>query len=100
MAILITANRNHQCLECGRQFVADSQLVNEETKELIKRLLLERLSLSGICRATGISLRWLLNFIAELYDTLPDDLSKKPFQRGPPIIILPEVRDDSSRSAV
>ena len=66
--------QNHQCLECGRQFVADSQFINDETKELIKRLLLERLSLSGICRATGVSLRWLLTFIAALYATLPDDL--------------------------
>jgi insertion element IS1 protein InsB len=47
---------------------------HEETKHPIKRLLLERLSLSGICRATGVSLRWLLTFIAELYDMLPDDL--------------------------
>jgi len=73
--------QNHQCLECGRQFVADSQLVNEQTRELIKRLLLERLSLSGICRAVGVSLRWLLTFIAELYDTLPDDLFVQPPQR-------------------
>jgi insertion element IS1 protein InsB len=72
---------NHQCLACGRQFVADSQLVSEQTKELIKRLLLERLSLSGICRAVGVSLRWLLNFIAELYDLLPDDLFVQSPQR-------------------
>ncbi len=58
----------------GRQFVADSQLINEQTRELIKRLLLERLSLSGICRAVGVSLRWLLTFIAEVYDALPEDL--------------------------
>ncbi|MBA2731425.1 MAG: IS1 family transposase, partial [Acidobacteria bacterium] len=37
--------------------------------------------MSGICRATGVSLRWLLNFIAELYDTLPDDLFAQPPQR-------------------
>ncbi len=73
--------QNHQCLECGRQFVADSQFINDETKELIKRLLLERLSLSGICRATGVSLRWLLTFIAALYDTLPDDLFVQSLQR-------------------
>ena len=73
--------QNHQCLECRRQFVADSQLVNEETKELIKRLLLERLSLSGICRAVGVSLRWLLGFIAEVYDALPNDLYVQPPQR-------------------
>ena len=73
--------QNHQCLECGRQFVADSQLINEQTRELIKRLLLERLSLSGICRAVGVSLRWLLTFIAEVYDALPEDLYVQPLQR-------------------
>lgn len=73
--------QNHRCLECGRQFVADSQHVNEETKELIKRLLLEPLSLSGICRAVGVSLRRLLTLIAGLYDTLPDDLFVQPLQR-------------------
>jgi insertion element IS1 protein InsB len=41
---------------------------------MIKRLLLERLSLLGICRVMGVSLRWLLSFIVELYETLPDDL--------------------------
>jgi insertion element IS1 protein InsB len=38
-------------------------------------LLLERISLSGICRVCGVSLRWLLSFIAELYESLPDDLN-------------------------
>jgi len=28
--------QNHQCLACGRQFVADSQLVSAQTKELSK----------------------------------------------------------------
>ena len=36
--------QNDQCLECGRQFVADSQHISEETRQLIRRLLLERLS--------------------------------------------------------
>jgi len=67
--------QNYQCLECRRQFVADSQLIGEETRQLIQRLLLERLSLCGICRVTGVSLRWLLNFIAALYETLPADLN-------------------------
>jgi insertion element IS1 protein InsB len=42
---------------------------------MIKRLLLERLSLLAICRVIGVSLRWLLSFIAELYDALPDHLN-------------------------
>jgi len=67
--------QNHQCLECGRQFVADSQRITEEDRAMIRRLLLERLSLLGICRVMSVSLRWLLSFIAELYDALPDDLN-------------------------
>lgn len=66
--------QNHQCLACGRQFVADSQRITDEGRAMIKRLLLERLSLLGICRVMGISLRWLLSFIAELYEALPEDL--------------------------
>jgi insertion element IS1 protein InsB len=42
---------------------------------LIKRLLLERLSLLAICHPMGVSLRWLSSFIADLYDALPDDLN-------------------------
>lgn len=35
--------QNYQCLECGRQFVKDSQRVSEEKKEIIKKLLMERI---------------------------------------------------------
>ena len=67
--------QNHQCKSCGRQFVADSQRITHEDRAMIKRLFLERLSLLAICRVMDIGLRWLLSFIAELYDTLPDDLN-------------------------
>ena len=67
--------QNHQCLDCGRQFVQDSQHITQGDRTMIKRLLLERLSLLAICRVMGVSLRWLLSFIADLYDTLPDDLN-------------------------
>ena len=67
--------QNHQCLSCGRQFVEDSQRITEADRAMIKRLLLERLSLLGICRVMGISLRWLLSFVAEVYEALPDDLN-------------------------
>jgi insertion element IS1 protein InsB len=49
-------------------------------KDLIKVLLLERLSLRGICRVTGVSLTWLLDFIAEVYAESPDDLNVKVCQ--------------------
>lgn len=66
--------QNYCCKSCGRQFVKDSQRINEPARDIIRRLLLERLSLSGICRVMGVSLRWLLCFISELYQGLPDDL--------------------------
>jgi len=47
--------QNHQCKDCGRQFVDcfEQGLVSDETRGLIERLLLERLSLRGICRSVG-----------------------------------------------
>lgn len=67
--------QNHQCKNCGRQFVENSQRISEAERELIKQLLLERVSLRGICRVMKVSLRWLLTFIGELSDSLPKDLN-------------------------
>ncbi len=67
--------QNHQCLICGRQFVIRDETVCREDKELIKKLLLERLSLRGICRVLGVSLCWLLNFIESLYLANSEDLN-------------------------
>jgi hypothetical protein len=68
--------QNSRCKDSDRQFVEDSQHIGEEVKDLIKFLLLERLSLRGISRVTGVSLTWLLDFIAEGYAESPDDLSQ------------------------
>ena len=73
--------QNHQCLHCGRQFVEDSQRIDQPTRALIKKLLLERIPLRGICRVLDISREWLLSFIAEIYDELPDDLFVQSPQR-------------------
>jgi insertion element IS1 protein InsB len=67
--------QNYRCKNCDRQFVEDSQHIGEEMKDLVKVLLLERISLRGICRVTGVSLTWLLDFITEIYAALPDDLN-------------------------
>jgi IS1 family transposase len=66
--------QNYRCRDCGRQFVQDSQRIAADKRQLIKKLLLERLSLRGICRTLDISLQWLLAFITEVYHDLPDDL--------------------------
>ena len=69
--------QNHYCKACGRQFVENSEqiLISDAQRERIRKLLLERVPLRGICRVEGVSLRWLLGFIADLYQHLPDDLN-------------------------
>lgn len=70
-------DQNHRCLDCKRQFVLDphNKIISEETKSLIRRLLLEKLSLRGICRAAEVSQPWLLNFIKQEYEGAPRDLN-------------------------
>jgi IS1 family transposase len=81
--------QNHRCLECGRQFVAESQHIEEGDRAMIRRLLLERVSLLGICRVMGVSLRWLLDFVADLYAELPDDLNVRvPARAGRRVAML------------
>lgn len=68
--------QNYQCNDCQRQFVESGQdwFVSASEKAFINKLLLERISLSGICRVCNVSQSWLLSYIKELYATLPDDL--------------------------
>jgi len=58
--------QNHHCHDCGRQFVEsfEQYLISDDRRALIKHLLLERISLRGICRAVGVTLKWLLGFLA------------------------------------
>jgi insertion element IS1 protein InsB len=93
--------QNYRCKDCDRQFVEDSQHIGEEVKDLIKVLLLERLSLRGICRVTRVSLTWLLDFIAEVYAESPDDLNVKVCQaRGVVQLLRLEAEADEMWSFV
>ena len=66
--------QNYQCKLCDRQFVVRHEIVSQDKQELIKSLLLERISLRGICRVLKVSLAWLINFIEQLYQSTPEDL--------------------------
>src|SRR4029453_530390 len=72
--------QNHQCKACPRQFVQCSEqyLISDETRALIERLLRERISLRGICRAVGVGLKWLLGFLVQCVEALPDHLHVQP----------------------
>lgn len=74
---LSSGNQNYKCKNCGRQFVENGSdwFVSEAEKELIKKLLLEKISLAGICRVCGVSKNWILTFIKELYEKLPEHLN-------------------------
>jgi insertion element IS1 protein InsB len=72
--------QNHHCHGCGGQFVEsfEQYLISDDRRALIKRLLLERISLRGICRAVGVTLKWLLGFLVQCFEALPDHLHVQP----------------------
>ena len=95
--------QNHQCKDCGRQFVDcfAQPLVSDETRDLVERLLLERLSLRGICRAAGVGLKWLLGFMVACFDALPDHLHVQPVSWNQDVMIQRlEVEADEMASFV
>jgi insertion element IS1 protein InsB len=72
--------QNHHCHDCGRQFVQcfEQYLISDDKRGLIERLLVERISLRGICRAVGVTLKWLLGFLVQCFEALPDHLHVQP----------------------
>jgi insertion element IS1 protein InsB len=75
-----TGKQNHKCKDCGRAFVLvpENRVITEEQRALIERLLLERISRRGICRAIGVGLRWLLYFMADRFTAAPEHLYVQP----------------------
>jgi transposase-like protein len=71
-----SGNQRYRCHECGRQFVEHPAHppIATDTRQLIDRLLLERLSLAGIARATRVSLRWLQYYVNAKLETVPRQL--------------------------
>ena len=51
--------QNYHCKDCGCQFVEcfAQDLVSDDTRALIERLLVGRISWRGICRAVGVTLK-------------------------------------------
>ena len=72
-----------KCHECGRQFIENPQkiVINQEKRELIDRLLLERISLAGISRVAKVSERWLQTYVNHKYAHVPRKVQVKPKKR-------------------
>jgi insertion element IS1 protein InsB len=95
--------QQHQCKACPRQFVqcAEHYRISEETRALIERLLRERISLRGICRAVGGGLKWLLGFIVNCCKVLPNHLHVQPITGNADVMIQRlEVEADEMSSFV
>ena len=84
-----TGQQNYQCKACGHQFVlqADNRVIGEEPRILVERLLREKISLHGICRAVGVSIRWLMGFMVARFAALPDHLHVLPVAAPREVII-------------
>ena len=61
--------QRYKCQNCQRQCVKNPrhQPISDAQKELIDQLLLEKISLVGICRASGVSKWWLQYYVNQKY---------------------------------
>lgn len=74
--------QSYKCKSCSRQFVLNPKHppIPQATLDLIDKLLVERISLRGIVRVTGVSHRWFFDHLKKKYAEVPqkfEELSKQ-----------------------
>lgn len=76
--------QNYKCRDCNRQFVEDPQWKPKDKNEqrLVDLLLLEKIPLAGIARATGVSKSWLQNYVNACYELVPKVAEVMPKAKG------------------
>ena len=76
---------NHKCKACGPQFVDNpqQQLIPQQTKTLVDKLLLEKIPLAGIARFFEVSESWLQNYVNRRYEAVPRQVSVSTQSKGP-----------------
>ncbi len=68
------------CKDCGRQFVENPEnKIPQHKKDLVDKLLLERIPLAGIARVVEVSESWLQGYVNQKYEEVPRqvDVQKK-----------------------
>ena len=65
--------QNYKCRDWNRQFVEDPQwkLKDKDTQALVNRLLLQKVPLASIVRATHVSASWLQGYANACYEAVP-----------------------------
>src|ERR1044071_8558151 len=81
--------QNHQCKTCSHQFVVDAtnRVIDAEHRCVVERLLCEKISLHGICRALGVSIRWLMDFMVARFAAVPEHLYVQPLATSCEVLI-------------
>ncbi len=74
----------YQCQYCGRQFAENptKKVIYQETKDLIDKLLLEKIPLAGIARVTGGSEPWFQKYVNTKYAEVSQQLDVADKQKG------------------
>lgn len=64
--------QKYKCKDCKYAFVEypKKTKISDETKALVDRLLIEKLSLAGIARSSGVSETWLQSYINNKYKNI------------------------------
>jgi IS1 family transposase/transposase-like protein len=85
--------QKYQCNECHRQFVENpkSRTIPPYKIEIIDKLLLERISLAGIARAVGVSIRWLQNYVNNKFKQIQQEVQIPVKEKGRLIIEADEM---------
>ena len=76
--------QNYKCQNCGRQFIDNptKKYITQETRNLIDRLLLEKISLAGIARVTNVSETWLQDYVNDKYSQIPKEIKISQKAKG------------------
>ena len=69
--------KKFMCRDCGRQYVEnrEKKIITIEDRNLVDRLLLEKIPIAGIARVTGISETWLQKYINKKYEEIPKKIT-------------------------
>jgi insertion element IS1 protein InsB len=76
--------QKYQCNDCHRPFVEKppSRAIPSDQLEISENLLLERISLAGIARAVGVSIRWRQNYVNRNLKQVPQVVQVQPKSKG------------------
>ena len=74
--LIHNGKQNYRCKDCGRQFVENPQpkLLSQQTKDLVDKLLLEKIPLAGIARVGDVSEVWLQGYVNRKYAEVPQQV--------------------------